>query len=239
MKIGLTLIFAATILSAHGQLVKLEPSNPAPRVGDSFHISFSLEKNNLDSMEVSKDISEKLLVESMNQIGAGYLEISEWFLTEAGDLKIGPFQMPINNKTYTTNTLNIKVSPKLPENINEGIWIRLLNFQGIDYIILEQRHPGKMKPKTDSNGRTTYSMSTKDAVWTKLNMDKIQRKGIEIEEKNTRSSIQPIDIGDALYMVTVYSYKPLDSFKGELKIDKDLLIYVPDKGHFEVVRVKN
>ena len=69
--------------------------------------------------------------------------------------------------------------------------------------------------------------------------DKIKKKGIEIKRKGARSSIQSVDTGSALYMVTVYTYKTPDSFKGQFRIGKDLLIYLPDKGHFEVERVKN
>lgn len=239
MKSILTIIVLIGAVPALGQIVKLEPSNPAPRVGDSFSISFILEKHDPDSLEVADDIIAKLMVSSMNRVGDGNLEISEWFLTDPGSLKIGPLQIPINGKNYITNVVDMTVSPKLPEDIDEGIWIRQLNFQGQEYIILEQRCPGQMKPKTNENGRTTYSMSTADGKWAKLNMDKIQRKGIEIEEKGSRASIQPIAIGDALYMVTVYTYKPLPSFKGRLTIDKNLMIYVPEKGHFEVTRVEN
>ena len=239
MKTILAIIVLIGAVPALGQIVKLEPSNPAPRVGDSFSISFILEKNDPDSLEVADDVMAKLLVTSMNRVGDGNIEISEWFLSDPGPLKIGPLQIPINGNKYITNVLDITVSPKLPEDIDEGIWIRQLNFQGEEYIILEQRWPERMRSKTNENGRTTYSMSTADGKWTELNIDKIQRKGIEIEKKGSRASIQPTAIGDALYMVTVYTYKPLPSFKGRLTIDKTLLIYVPEKGHFEVRRVEN
>jgi hypothetical protein len=207
-------------------------------VGDGLSISYIIEKNNLDSMEITDDIVDKMTVESMNRVGIGNIEISEWFTTKVGPLKIGPLQITINGKIYKTNELNMSVSPKLPEDIDNGIWIRLLNFNDVEYILFEQRQPGKFKPE-NKGARTTYSMSTEDAKWSELHLDKIERMGIEIERKQISTSIQPIDIGSALYRLIVYTYKPLPSFKGQLTIDKKLIWAAPDKGHLEIVRVKN
>lgn len=228
------LVFVPTL----GQIVKLEPSNPAPRVREGFTISFVLEKNDPDSLEVVDDWLAQSLISSMNRVADGNIEISDWLLTEEGHLQIGPLQIPVNGKTYITNTLDLIVTTQLPDDIDEGLWIRQLNFQGQEYIILEQRHPGKMKQTTNENGRAIWSI-TNDGKWAKVNMDKIQRKGIEIELRQSRSSIQSIDVGDAVYMQTIYTYKPLPSFKERLTIDKTLLDYVPEKGHFEVIQVGN
>jgi hypothetical protein len=212
MKSLLTIITFSITFSVWGQVVSLEPSNPAPRVGDSFSISFVLEKNDPDSLEVANDIMAKLLVSSMNRVGDGHIEISEWFLTDPGPLKIGPFEIPINGKKYKTNVLDMTISPKLPDDVDRGIWIRLINFQGVEYILFEQRQPGEFKPKNEG-AWTSYSMSTEDVEWSELHIDKIERMGIEIKKQETRTSIQSIDIGSALYRLIVYTYKPLPSFK--------------------------
>ncbi len=239
MKSQLTIVSLLTLSTTlYGQIIKLESDNPAPRVGDRFSISFIIEKNDLDSMDVTTDPVDRVLVQSMNRIGDGDIKISEKSITEPGPFKIGPILIPLNNKVYKTSTLDLVISPKLPGNIDEGIWIRQLNFQGTEYIILEQRHPGQMKPKIDSNGRTIYGMSTGDATWTKLRMSQVGTE-FDIEEKSSRSAIQPIDIGDALYMVTVYSYRSRNPRNKELVIDKSLLTNFPEKGHFEVARVNN
>jgi len=91
----LLIIFTLITFNSWGQKVRLETSNPAPRVDDAISISFSLEKNNLDSIEVSSDPIDKLLFQSMNRVGDGQIEISEWFLTDTGKLTIGPLQIPI------------------------------------------------------------------------------------------------------------------------------------------------
>jgi hypothetical protein len=129
------------------------------------------------------------------------------------------------------------INPKLPEDIIGGVWVRLLNFQGVEYILFEQRQSGSFKQK--QSGGTTYSMSTEDVKWSELHIDKIERMGIEIEKKLTHSSIQSIAAGSALYRLIVYTYRPLPSFKGQLTIDKSLIWEAPEKGHLEIVRVKN
>jgi hypothetical protein len=240
MRLTILLVTLTISFCSWGQIFKLETSNPAPRVGEEITISCSLSKVSPDSIINNKGESwEDLLRQSENHIGDISLEISDWFLTESGRLKIGPFQIPINDKIYLTSELNVTVYPKLPEEIVEGIWVRLLCFQGEDYVILEQRTVGKETAKTDSNGQTTYSISTEDVNWASLNLEKIERMGIEISKNGSRGTIQTLNIGSALYMMTVYKYKTLTSFKGQLTIDKGLMINGPDKGHFEVTRVKN
>ena len=238
MRLTILLIALFTSFCSWGQIFKLEVSNPAPRVGDAITISVALSKLNPDSINSKgKESLEDMFSRSENHIGDISFEISEWFLTEPGPLKVGPFQIPINDKVYLTNELKMSVSPKLPEDIIEGIWVRLLNFQGAEYILFEQRQPGSFKQK--QSGGTSYSMSTEDVKWSELNIDKIERMGIEIEKKRTSSSIQSIAVGSALYRLIVYTYKPLPSFKGQLTIDKSLIWDMPKNGHIEIVRVKN
>src|SRR5690349_20173903 len=160
MKRILSIIVFVIAFPGYAQIVKLSVSNPAPRVGEQFSVSFELEKNDPDSLEVADDIMAKLLVSDMNSVGRGEIEISDWFLSDAGPLKIGPIQIPINGKIYETSVLDLTVSPKLPEDIDEGIWIRQLNFQGQEYIILEQRLRGEFKPEKNKNGRMSWSIST-------------------------------------------------------------------------------
>src|SRR5580704_6614827 len=207
MRLTTLLIALSTSICSWGQVFKLETSNPAPRVGDELTISVDLSKLNQRGPEYSlnpdsvnskrKESWKDILRRSENHIGDISFKISEWFLTEPGPLKVGPFQIPINEKVYLTNELQLTVSPKLPEDIIEGVWVRLLNFQGVEYILFEQRQPGSFKQKQSEGA--TYSMSTDDVKWSELHIDKIERMGIEIKKKLTSSSIQSIAAGSALY----------------------------------------
>ena len=153
-------------------------------------------------------------------------------------IKDRPLEIPINGKKYKTNVLDMTISPKLPDDVDRGIWIRLINFQGVDYILFEQRQPGEFKRKDEGSVRS-YSISTEDVEWSELHIDKIERMGIEIKKQETRPLIQSIDTGSVLYKLIIYAYKPLPSFKGQLTLDKSFVWDAPDKGHLEIVRVKN
>jgi hypothetical protein len=236
-RILLTFLLAMVFVCTLAQ-VKLQTSNPAPRVGDAMTISFVLEKPPLDSKKSQNDVIT-ILASGMNRIADGSLKMNEGFLTDIGPLKLGPFQFQLNGRVFNTNELNITVSPKLPDNIDEGIWIRQVEFQGQKWIILEQRSPGEMKPVSGASGSVSYTISTEDVQWSRLAEEKFRKNGVDLHEENSSVTIQPVSNGSALYKITVFTYQTLPSFKGELIIDKKLLLYAPEKGHFEGTKIKS
>lgn len=238
MKLSLIIPFFLAF-TCNAQFVEIRISNPAPRVGDEIELNFMLKENNPDSLEVVDNPWSKFLVNNMNSAGTVKVEIDGGYMTEPGALRIGPIQIPIDGKVYTTDTLTLNVSPKLPEGINNGIWVRMIRFNDVDYIVFEQRQPGEFKEETNDRGRTSHSIGTEDADWSDIHIDRIERLGIAIERTMSYTSVHFLDSGNALYKLVVYSYKPLASFKGKFTLDNSFLWKPPAGCYIEIENLPN
>ncbi len=237
MKVRLLIIFSFSVFYCWGQRIKLETNNPAPRVGDEVTIKFTIEKKTLDTVGLSK--GEKFQAEVMNVVTTGQLEISDWYLDQVGPLKIGPLQIPINGKTYTTNVLELTVNPELPP-IENGIWIRLINIQDEDYLIYEQRRPMENKGTTHKDTETQPSSSA-DVIWATLDVYKLYENGIETEKESEMTTVQYLDLGQGTvyYRRTIYKCKFLKTFNGHLLINESFFINLLKNTYFDRPTVKN
>jgi hypothetical protein len=200
-----TLILSLAMMEAAAQLPKLEPSNPAPRQGEEINITFVLKDAGAD-------------------IGNGNLKLRQP-LTDTGMVKIGPFQFSVDDKTYATGTLALRVYPKLPDNVHEGIWIRYVLFEGKHYLITEQRVSGD--PKKKSSEATI--LSTDGAVFAELDRDRFEEAGLKIVYSNSFSASQVMDKDEVNYKLTTYKFEKTPFFKGKIKVDKKLFSDFPDK----------
>src|ERR1051325_2105817 len=115
-KTGLLAIFIS--ISGYSQS-SLIVDNPGPRVGDNIKLSIRLEAGE-------------------ESIGRGDIELYEQ-AENVGSVTFGPFTFTVAGKVYETGTVTVNVSPKLPANVLDGIWVRLIPFQEEYFLIIEQR----------------------------------------------------------------------------------------------------
>lgn len=131
---ALFLIFCS--LSAIGQTkLKIEINNPEPRVGQSFTFSIKLDfLTDYFNKELAKNInfthSAKIPERQSNDIER------EIIFKKAGKYKIGPFDFEFNGIKYTTETIEVNILPELP--LESGLWVRVTELNGKQYLILEQ-----------------------------------------------------------------------------------------------------
>src|SRR6185437_8940471 len=97
-----------------------------------------------------------------------------------GNVSIGPFSFVLNKKLYNTDSINIKIYPKLPT-IKNGIWLREVNFKNDSYLIVEQRIAGQWETTQKDSNSFTQSFDPRDAPFTELDDWQIKNKGISFE----------------------------------------------------------
>jgi len=203
--------------------VELSTNNPAPRVGDEIKISFSL-----------KDMDERF--------GNGDLKLYEK-LTESGTINIGPFTFTIGGKVYESDVLTINVAPKLPDNVKDGLWIRLVDFKDSKYLIIEQRISNQWKREKKSDNE--FTMSHGDGVkYADFKRQILENNGLMINSSSSSSSSQIIDdkdlfgAGTVSYKIQVFEFQKTDKFKQRVKIDKDAFTNLPDKTKIDTIWIE-
>jgi hypothetical protein len=245
MKYLLILATLTTSLNAFGQNAKLETNNPIPRQGDEIEITFSVKESDLGHIE-SKDKKTKEDYNAIrdNNLGSGSFKINE-LMTDTGNVIIGPFSFTIEGKVYTTDTLVIKVHPKLPNDIKDGIWIRYTKYNDKGYLIVEQRVSNEPKVKNTSTGRTV-SLDNDGITFAELDQDKFEAFGVDINYSSTKSSMQTLEetndnifSGMVSYKISTYTFKFRQDFKGPIKLGKNLFKYFPDNLLTKEVIVNN
>ena len=235
MKNLLSILFLTCTASSFGQ-AKLKAKNPAPRVGEEVVIEFSIDRHNTDSIEVLE--SEKIVFDMMNYVGYGRIELGDSLTNKEGPISIGPIQIPINGKTYTTNELNLTVYPELPSDIDHGIWIRIVNSQGAKYIIVEQRQPFIRERDVQIDGNRAR-MNSDNVAFATLDIYKLYENGIEAKSDYGFTYPTYIEIGQVHYRIQTYKYTTLPTFKGHLTIDQSFFINFPKKTFFLKTEILN
>lgn len=245
MKTFLLLTTLTTSLSVFGQNSKLETNNPIPRQGDEIEITFSINKADLGHLELKeKKTKEEYNAIWDNNLGSGSFKIKK-LMTDTGNVKIGPFSFTIEDEVYTTNTLVIKVYPKLPNDIKDGIWIRYTKYNDKGYIIVEQRVPNNPKVENTSTGRTV-TMDNDGIKFAELDQEKFEAFGVDINYSSTNSSMQTLEKSDkdifsgtVSYKISTYTFKFKPNFKGPVKVDKSLFNDFPENLMTKNIEVKN
>jgi hypothetical protein len=165
-------------------------------------------------------------------------------VSDTGRVTIGPFSFSVDDTTYVTNSLTLKVLSKLPGNIRDGIWIRHTTINDIGYLIIEQRVSRGPQKKTDSQG-TSLALDNEGITFADLDREKFEKLGFKIISSSSSSSMQTVDkVGDnpfsdfVNYHESAYTFEKAN-LKGALKIDKNLFMGLPKTGHYDLVAVKN
>ena len=212
----LLLIFCS--LNAVGQKkLEIEIDNPEPRVGQS--VTFSINVDFLTDYfkkELGKNVE---FTRSTSIFGMQSDDFERVIIFEkAKKYEIGPFDFEFNGKKYTTETIEVNVLPKLP--MENGLWLRITEFDGQKYLILEQLISNKSNKTDNENGgysHTIGGVKPEGKEFAELNEELI--KGIELSNySSATNTLNPegaglFDVGFS-YSIKKYKIKFDEDFKG-------------------------
>ena len=201
MRILLFAILAGA--QAYGQS-HIDVDNPAPRLGSDIAVSFVLEDGD-------------------DQVGRGSITLTS--AARVGPMTIGPFSLVIAGKRYETDSVTLSVAPKLPADIKDGLWLRVVDFDGGQFLIVDQRISGSWKKerKADNQVSMTHVANTSFA---ELKEDLLKTMGIKITASSSRSGTESVEtadgVGSELVSYKTWTYKILKTsqFKDRVKIDE-------------------
>jgi len=180
-----------TLVSQAQQASYLEPDNPAPRLGTSIDISVHLQKEDLRWLEQKENLtSDEQEALDGNIIGGGMLKITQ-VMQDTGSVTIGPFTFVIGNAIYNTDAIDVKVLPPLPVNATDGLWVRVENFRGFYYRLIEQRVANSWK--RDSKDANTLTLSTSELKFSEFNRDRLEQQGLEILSSSESTENQELN----------------------------------------------
>jgi len=214
----LLLFFVTTF----GQKATLQIDNIAPRVGDEIEIHFYLGTNI-----------------STNNNGDGQIEFND-IVTDSGYVTIGPFSFKVNNQTFLSDSVRISICPKLPK-LQNGIWIRKVNFNGDSYLILEQRISGEWETKKTDPKTVTTSFTQDEKKFAEIDLESINERGLSLVQTYSSSHSQTIDENDIFgngtvnYKLTIYKIIRKSDYSGTFKLREKNFKNLPKNSNFESV----
>ena len=228
MKAFFILCLLAIPVLSFSQTLKLEVSNPEPRVGD--YITLTINADSL-SKDVFSSISDKDFTFGYEQ----YLS-TDLKATSAGKKTIGPFSITLNGKKYITNKLDIRVAESLPD-VPQGLWIRKVNVtDSIFYILIEQRKlVSKNVAAHKDNSINTTMTSNSDTGETELiniSISNVNAAGISA----TSSISQTEGMPESVYYFHIYKFNIADKSK-HIILTKENFKGLPDYYKFQDIVV--
>ena len=242
MKPLVTIILLINFFQSLAQ--QLHTYNPIPRLGDEIEITFSLKKEDLTALATKeKKTPEEQDILADNHIGNGSFKINK-VATDTGTVTIGPFSFTFGERTYHTGVLTLKVYPKLPSNIRQGMWMRYVEIGDHGYLITEQRVDTKPKTEKTSSG-VSFSMGGGDVAYAALDKTKMEKLGLKIIARSTDTATDTVDkIGDELFSDVVnykrctYTIEKQKSFKGPIELNKKLFDNFPDQVYTDDIVIR-
>jgi len=245
MKPLATIILLMGFLQSFAQPSQLHTYNPIPRLGEEIQITFSLRKQDLTSLAEKDDMTqEERDILADNFIGSGSFKTNK-VATDTGTVTIGPFSLTFGERTYHTGVLTLKVYPKLPSNIRQGMWMRYVEIGEHGYLITEQRVDTKPKTEKTSTGVSFSMGDAADVAYAELNKSKMEKLGLKIISSSTNTATDTVDkIGDEIFSGTVnykrctYTIEKQVNFKGPIELTKKLFDNFPDQVYTEDIVIR-
>lgn len=152
----ITLLSIILCTFCYAQPLKLEISNPQPRVGESFTIS--VEIDTLSEL-FFKPLDNKFKISGSNgEAALGYPRLMvNAEASKTGKNVVGPYTLEFNGKKYTTNKLSFEIVDSLPR-VDKGLWIRKAMIDDTTFcILIDQRRPSHPVYTHDDNSLTITS----------------------------------------------------------------------------------
>ena len=204
MKVFFILCLLAIPVLSFAQTLKLEISNPQPRVGD--YITLTINADSL-SKDVFSSISDKDFTFGYEQ----YIS-TDIKATTTGKKTIGPFNINLNGKKYITNKLDINIAESLPD-IPEGLWIRkVIDSDNTFYILIEQRVLLLKNVAHKDNSLATNTNASIDNIETELINNNIPN--VTAVSFSVSSDIQQTDgMPENRYCLRKYKFSITDKTK--------------------------
>lgn len=228
------LIFLFSLL-ALGQNSELKVTNPGPRIGEDFEITYRL---------LPKDYKKPGPLDDPFQmknptIGTGTIMITNNSL-EPGLKKYGPFTFNIDGQTITTNTIEVMVYPAIPKEFKDGVWIRIIEFDNKNHLVVEQR----ISQQWQKENANTIAFGQNTPEYISLNKEKFCAKGLIISSSNSRSESQVIDENDIFgngmvqYFRNTFEFEKTEDFKKKFKLDEKFFDNFPQDIELEDVFIE-
>lgn len=161
MKKTLLLISLFTcILSVNAQNIGLKTINPEPRVGQSISITLDL--------DFIKDYIKETLPSGTELTGFSLFSKYSYdiLVSDTGNFQIGPYEFEFNDKKYQTDSIILHVIPTLEK--KEGIWIRLIEYDSTQFLIVEQYLENQWEKNKKSKAKSSKSLRTSDLKFAAL-----------------------------------------------------------------------
>ena len=236
------LVFIMCSLSAIGQeKLKIEIDNPEPRVGQS--VTFSINVDFLTDYfkkELEKNID---FTRSTSTFGMQSDDFERVIIfKKAKKYKIGPFNFEFNGKKYSTETIEVNVVPKLP--MENGLWLRITELEGQQYLILEQLISNESNKTENGNGGYSHTIGgvrPEGKEFAELNED--LTSGIVLSNySSATNTLKPegaklFDVGFS-YSIKRYKIKFDENFKGTYIISEKDISNLPEKFDIGKIKVK-
>ncbi len=214
---------------SYGQNAKLKIFNPAPRLGDAVTITITIIA---DSSIAKKE--DTLLIHN----GDGEITLRK-LMPKVGKYTIGPFSFKINGKTYTSDSLEITIDAKLPDE-REGVWLRQIKWKGDEYLILEQRID--LEKLSESKRMNVYEkfvdLSDKayeypDEIWFSF-------AGSTSPRQPTEEISDQIIVGkgQVIYKLTMYRITKGKEYKGSFSLGKKFFTNLSGTSNFSEFEIK-
>lgn len=220
------------------QSLKLEISNPQPRVGEAFDVY-------IDPEHIKANIFRSLLGklhaadEDMSYYNNRDLNMHVK-ATRKGNMQIGPLDFYVNQTHYTTNKIDVEIVEPLPAT-DKGLWFRTARTSDSTFsLIIEQRIPAKEKITKKDDITTSYTTEAE----TEDHIDLIQdpdSKGLESGSGITNTSYSSVSIlGEEkkyMYIFIVKAYTITDK-KAKIVFTKDMFKNFPEGYVFKNIVVQ-
>ncbi|WP_299765879.1 hypothetical protein [uncultured Dokdonia sp.] len=161
---------------------------------------------------------------------------------KAKKYKIGPFDFEFNGKKYTTETIEVQVLPKLP--MENGLWLRKTEFDGQQYLILEQLISNQSNKTNNESGGYSHTIGgVKPEGKEFANLKEELTEGIELSNYSSSSNtLRPEGAGlfDVGFSYSIKKYKIIfdNSFSGEYLISEKDIENLPEIFEIEKIEIK-
>jgi hypothetical protein len=239
-----TTILVFTIGTVFGQVGTLELVNPGTRVGDKIELKVLFEAKDLDALDskTGKTREESELITN-NKLGTGEIKLSQP-ASDTGVVSVGPLKLTVQNVEYVTNTIAVKIYPALPSDIKDGLWMRIINYNDENFLIIEQRISNKGTKKKTGGNEAIISIGDSGVNYFELDEEKFEELGIDIITSNSKTHSQVAGKSDVSgsetvsYKQVVYKFKKTIAFAKPIKVDRKLFKVFPENGYNEGVWIK-
>jgi len=138
-KIRYSTLFAFFILSgtaSFGQVLEMTMDTPQPRVNATFQVKIdisSIRHQLFSGFEGKLKPADDINYQEDNML---YFNV---MAPETGKFTIGPLNIQVDQKTYSTNTLTYEVVNSLPV-IDKGLWFRIVDIDEKSFYLLIDQH---------------------------------------------------------------------------------------------------